>query len=84
MKPFDVCPICGGELVEKKVEKIVRGGVDTAILTVMADVCLRCGERLYSQDTVRQFELIRNKLERHETSGFHLMGHSFEIPEKVG
>lgn len=84
MRPFDVCPICGGELVEKKVEKILRGGVDTAVLTVTADICLRCGERLYSQDTVRHFELIRNKLERRETKDFHLMGHSFEIPETAG
>jgi len=35
--------------VEKEVEKILRGGAHTALLKVRAEVCLRCGERLYSQ-----------------------------------
>lgn len=26
MKPFDKCPVCGGELVEKEVEKLLKGG----------------------------------------------------------
>jgi hypothetical protein len=32
MKPFDKCLICGGELVEKEVEKLLKGGVNTAVL----------------------------------------------------
>ncbi len=63
MRPFDKCLICGGELVEKEVEKLLRGGRHTAVLRVQAEVCLHCGERLYSQDTVRYFEKIR-KLKR--------------------
>jgi len=59
MKPFDKCPICGGDLVEKEVEKLLRGGKHTAVLRVQAEVCLRCGERLYSQELVRYFEQIR-------------------------
>jgi YgiT-type zinc finger domain-containing protein len=51
MMPFVKCPVCGGELVEKKVEKLLRGGKNTAILEVDAEVCLRCGERLYPQET---------------------------------
>ena len=62
-KPFDRCVVCGGELVEKEVEKLLRGGVNTALVKVHADVCLHCGERLYSQETVRRFERIREKLE---------------------
>ena len=27
MKLFDKCPVCGGELEEKEVEKLLRGGV---------------------------------------------------------
>ena len=84
MMPFEKCPTCGGELVEKRVEKILRGGVHTAFLTVSAEVCLRCGERLYSQDTVRQFERIRAKLERQETSEFRPLGKSFEVVEPQG
>ncbi len=69
MTPFKKCPVCGGELVEKEVEKLLRGGIHTAVVNVRAEVCLRCGERLYSRETVRQFEDIRNKLEQQETAG---------------
>ncbi|MCX8103582.1 MAG: YgiT-type zinc finger protein [Candidatus Bipolaricaulota bacterium] len=79
MMPFERCPVCGGELVEKEVEKLVRGGVHTAILRVRAEVCLHCGERLYSQETVRRFEEIRAKLERQETSEFQPLGRSFQV-----
>jgi YgiT-type zinc finger domain-containing protein len=79
MKPFDKCPVCGGDLIDKEVEKIVRGGRHTAVLRVQADVCLRCGERLYSQETVRRFEHIRAKLERQETAEFQPMGQSFQV-----
>ncbi len=78
-RPFDKCPICGGELVEKQVEKLLRGGPHTAVVSVRAEVCLRCGERLYSQETVRRFEEIRAKLERQQTSEFEEMGLSFQV-----
>jgi len=79
-KPFDKCPICGGELEEKEVEKLLKGGVHTAIIKVKADVCLHCGERLYSQETVKLFEEIRRKLERREVAGFQHVGQSFKVP----
>ncbi len=78
MKPFDKCPVCCGELVEKEVEKLLRGGVHTAVLKVHADVCLHCGERLYSIETVRRFNQIRQKLERREISEFQPLGQSFQ------
>jgi len=79
MMPFEKCPVCGGELVEKEVEKLLRGGIHTAILKVRAEVCLRCGERLYPQETVRRFEEIRAKLERQETADFQPLGRSFQV-----
>ena len=79
MRPFEKCPLCGGELVEKEVEKLLRGGVHTAVLEVRADVCLRCGERVYSQETVGRFEEIRARLERQDTTGFRPMGRSFQV-----
>lgn len=79
MKPFEKCPVCGGDLAEKEVEKLLRGGPHTAVLLVRAEVCLHCGERLYSQDTVRRFEEIRGKLERQETAGFQPIGQSFQV-----
>ena len=52
------CPVCGGDLAEKEVEKLLLGEVNTAVLKACASVCLRCGERLYSQEAVRRFENI--------------------------
>jgi len=52
--------------MEKEVEKLLRGGAHTAVLKVRAEICLRCGERLYSKETVRRFEEIRAKLKRQE------------------
>jgi YgiT-type zinc finger domain-containing protein len=77
--PFEKCPVCGGDLVEKEVEKILRGGANTAVLKVCAEVCLRCGERLYSQEIVRRFEQIRAKLERQETEEFRAIGVSYQV-----
>lgn len=79
MTPFERCPICGGDLVEKEVEKLLRGGIHIAVLKVIAEVCLHCGERLYPQETVRQFEEIRIKLERQDTSDFEPLGQSFQV-----
>ena len=79
MMPFNRCPVCGGEVVEKGVEKLLRGGVHTAVLTLRAEVCLGCGERLYSQQAVRWFEEIRSKLERQEVSDFEPLGRSFRV-----
>ena len=56
MMPSKKCPVCGNEMIEKEVEKLLRGGNHTAILKIHAEVCLHCGERLYSQETVRKFE----------------------------
>jgi YgiT-type zinc finger domain-containing protein len=79
MMPFEQCPVCGGELVGKEVEKLLRGGVHTAAIRVQADVCQHCGEHLYSESTVRRFEEIRTKLERQETAEFLRMGTSFQV-----
>jgi len=79
MMPFSQCPVCGGDLVEKEVEKLLRGGVHTAVVTVRAEVCLHCGERLYAQETARRFEQIRSKLEREEVMDFQPMGQSFQV-----
>jgi YgiT-type zinc finger domain-containing protein len=79
MKPFEKCPVCGGELEKKEVEKLLRGGRNTAVLRVSAEVCLHCGERLYAEDTVRYFEKVRNKLKRREIAGFKHLGQSFKV-----
>jgi YgiT-type zinc finger domain-containing protein len=79
MKPFEKCPVCGGELVEKQVEKLIRGGNNTAVLHVNAEVCQHCGERLFAQDTVQKFQDIRTRLERNETSSFKPVGQAYQV-----
>ena len=79
MMPFEKCPVCGGEMLAKEVEKLLRGGLNTATVKVRAEVCLLCGERLYSQETVRCFERIREKLKHDEVAGFQPMGQSFRV-----
>lgn len=78
---FEVCPVCGGELVDKRVVKLLRGGTDTATIEVDALVCQRCGERLYPEETVRLFERIRTKLRRGQTEGMTLVGNSYEATD---
>ena len=79
MLPFNTCPVCGGEMLEKEVEKLLRGGNNTAVLRVKADVCLHCGERLYSRESISLFEEIRLKLERQEVSGFQPLGQTYQV-----
>ena len=79
MLPFSECPVCGGEVVERDVEKLLRGGVHVAVVTVHAEVCLRCGERLYSEETIKRFEQIRAKLARQDVEDFQPLGQSFRV-----
>ena len=79
MKTHDKCPVCGGRLARKEVEKLLRGGGNTAAVKVLADVCTHCGERLYSERTILRFEAIRRKLARQQTKGFRQVGKAFEI-----
>jgi YgiT-type zinc finger domain-containing protein len=79
MLPFGQCPVCGGEVVEKEVEKILRGGTNTAVLRVLAEVCLHCGERMYSKETISRFEEIRGKLARQDVADFQPIGQSYQV-----
>jgi len=81
LKPFTCCPVCGGELAEKRVEKLLKGGCDTASIKVPADVCLHCGERLYNESVVKAFEEIRRRLRNHEYGEFRAVGQSFTVGE---
>lgn len=81
MKPFEKCPVCGGDLENKLVEKLLRGGVNTLSMKVSAEVCLHCGERLYAEDVVKSFEAIRGKLRKQEFDHFKSLGQSFTVDE---
>ena len=73
------CPLCGGDLVEKCVDKLLQGGVHAATITVRAEVCQKCGEHLYDMETIEQFEEIRDKLERQDVGDFKPVGQTFEV-----
>lgn len=79
MMPFKQCPVCRGEVIDKEVEKILRGGDNTAVVKVQAEVCLHCGERMYSKETVSLFEQIRTKLIRQDVADFKPIGQSFIV-----
>ena len=79
MTPFEKCPVCGGEVVRKHTEKLLRGGVNLATVTVESEVCVHCGERMYSADTTRSFAQIRTKLELQEVEEFEPIGTSFRV-----
>jgi YgiT-type zinc finger domain-containing protein len=77
MKLPGKCPICGGRVVEKEVEEIVRGGNNTAFLKVHAGVCLKCGEHLYQPYTIKLFEETREKLEQNLEEGMQPVGKAY-------
>lgn len=81
MKPFEKCPVCGGDLVNKPVEKLLRGNGNTVSMKVTAEVCLHCGERLYTEEIVKAFKEIRIKLQRQDFSHFKTLGQSFTVEE---
>ncbi|MBI4668355.1 MAG: YgiT-type zinc finger protein [Elusimicrobia bacterium] len=72
---FKKCPVCAeGRLQIKKVEKLLHGGVHTAVVKVSAEVCTHCGERLYPPDVITRFETIRSRLKQDKLSGFRITG----------
>lgn len=81
MMTFGKCPVCGGSMERRQVEKLLRGGKHTVSLRVNAEVCLHCGERLYAEETIRAFEAIRSKLEKQEFAHFKALGQSFTVEE---
>lgn len=79
MTPFELCPVCGGEVITKEVEKLITGGNNTAIIRVTAEVCTHCGERLYSKETIMLFERIRSRLTDGDVAGFLLVGQTYKV-----
>lgn len=76
---FPKCPVCGGEMTEKMVGKLLRGGGNTAYVRVKAKVCLHCGERLYSTDTIKRFEEIRSMIDKKKVKGLKAIGKSYKV-----
>lgn len=81
MKPMEQCPVCGGALATKLVDKVLSGGGNTVSMKVSAEVCSKCGEQLYPTKLVQSFDEIRRKLRDQEFSHLRQTGRSFTIEE---
>lgn len=79
MKLFERCPLCGGEVIEKEVEKLLKGNGNTAIVKVSAEVCLHCGEKLYTPDVIAKFEDVRKRLKEGKIDEFIEVGKSYQV-----
>ena len=79
--PVRKCPRCGfNDLVEKQVDELLTGGDDVAVVNVPAEICLHCGERIYSSDTFYRFGAIRKKLDSGQVDEFQPIGRYFRVP----
>ena len=68
MASFDRCPVCGGPIVEREVEKGLRGGVVRETVRMRTDVCLKCGERLYTPEAAQRLENTGSGLKARDTA----------------
>ena len=69
MTSIEKCSVCGGAVVEKKVEKVVKSGHLSKLLKVQAGVCRRCGERFYAPGDAKRFQEARAELASNATMG---------------
>ena len=59
-----ICPICGGEMVDKSVDVLdTVNGKLVIISGISAEVCVRCGEKLYSKGDMKKLERLRVKIQ---------------------
>ena len=46
--PFELCPVCGGDMIEKEVEKLILGGNNTAGMMRIIMMSMRRGSSMIS------------------------------------
>ena len=68
MASLEKCPVCGGPIVERELEKTSRGDVVRETARIQTDVCLKCGERLYTPEAARRLENSISKYEARKTA----------------
>jgi len=79
MRLFEKCPACGGELAEKEVEKVLTAGTNSAVVTLKVELCLQCGERLYTPEAISRLEGTTKKLIDEDMSEFELIGKTYHV-----
>lgn len=77
MLPIDKCLFCEGKLSQKTVTEIIKNDGDTVSLEVSVLLCDNCGERYYDFETMKKFELIKQKLKSKETQDLIVTGKSY-------
>lgn len=78
-----ICPICGGDVVVKEVEKIIKGGDDALFLKVQAGVCLKCGERIYDKETQEEFQRLRKALAERKLEDVERVGNTYRMEKEI-
>ena len=73
------CSRCGGRVFQEQIKKLLRGGINTAVVNTVADVCEHCGESMYPINQVLAFERIEAQLESGDTDDFRPLGKTFEV-----
>lgn len=69
------CARCGAtDLEDREIEKLVRRGDDVAAVRVRATICRHCGERYFSNDTIRALERIHRDLSEGKVTDFRTLG----------
>ena len=71
------CPVCGTELSNEAVEKLLRGGRHMATVKAQAGVCHKCGEMVFDADTVERFEMLRQRLRNDEVADLTPLGNAY-------
>jgi len=82
-KIITVCPHCGGDVLVKNVNKLVRGGHDAAVLAVEAGVCTKCGERYYTKEAHETIQQIRKELKEGHTKDYCRIGNTYEYKKAI-
>ena len=82
---LDKCPRCGfNDIIQKKVDEVLHGGDDAAVVNVTAEICLHCGERIFAAETFYRFDEIRRKLTTGQVKDFQIVGRYFRVPAGLG
>jgi hypothetical protein len=71
------CTSCGAPTVYRRVEHVVPGPVDVVRVEVDAEVCTKCGLKIFDRASILRFEEIRAKLANGDVSQFTPVGHAY-------
>ncbi|NPA31871.1 MAG: YgiT-type zinc finger protein [Chloroflexi bacterium] len=71
------CPLCGAPVKVHRQEIVVRGGTHAAVFEDWVGECTRCGEVLFTPETVEREFALRRQLEAGRFDGLRPVGKLF-------